>query len=105
MECMAYLHLLQRSLLPLLLSSALVACSADSVMPPSGVGREHVSSIQPRRASPSVAPQRQYAYSSNTTPVSSASVDFLDTPNLAGVGRAPASRQAQVRSTLGSSGQ
>jgi hypothetical protein len=97
---MAYFPFLQRSLLPLLLSSALVACSADSLMPPAGVSSSHVSSIQPRRASPAVAPQRQYAYSSNTTPVSSASVDFLDTPNLAGVGHATGSRQPVTRSTM-----
>ncbi|PZM13228.1 extensin family protein [Rhizobium tubonense] len=90
---MAYFPFLQKSLLSLFLSSALVACSADSLMPPSSVGSTHVSSIQPRRVSPAIAPQRQYAYSSNTAPVRSASVDFLDTPNLAGLGHAPGSRQ------------
>jgi hypothetical protein len=103
---MAYFHLLHRSIFPLLLSSALVACSVDSALPPSSVGRTHVSSIEPRRVSPNVAPQTQYAYSSNTAPVRSASVDYLDTPNLAGLGHSPGSQQpaAPARQTAPSQG-
>ena len=91
---MAYLSFLRRSVVHLLLSSSLVACTADSLVPPGSVDSgTRVSSIQPRRAAP-IQPQRtQYAYTTTRTPVSSsASVDYLDTPNLAGVGHAAGGR-------------
>ncbi|MET0748035.1 MAG: extensin family protein, partial [Rhizobium sp.] len=88
---MAYFPFVRRALLPVLLSSTLVACSADSLVPPSRIdSTTRVSSIQPRR---SVAAPVQYSYQSTTTPVSSASVDYLDTPNLAGVGHASGTRR------------
>lgn len=81
---MAYFPFLRRAFLPIVLSSTLAACSADGLVPPSRIdSTTRVSSIQPRRA---VAAPVQYSYQSSTTPVSSASVDYLDTPNLAGVG-------------------
>ena len=89
---MAYFPSLRRTFLPILLSSALASCSADSLVPPSRIdGTTHVSAIQPRRATPS-APV-QYSYQSTTTPVSTASVDYLDTPNLAGVGHVTGGRR------------
>ena len=95
MDCMAYFPSLRRHLLPILLSSTLAACSADSLVPPSGVdGTTRVSAIQPRHAVPRTAAPVQYGYQSTTTPVSAASVDYLDTPNLAGVGHLPAGRRA-----------
>ncbi len=90
---MAYFPFLRRAILPVLLSSALVACSADSLVPPAGIdSKTRVGSIQPRRSVPSSTPS-QYTYQSTTKPVSAASVDYLDTPNLADVGPASGSRQ------------
>ena len=87
---MAYYPFLRRAFFPVLLSSALVACSAESLVPPASVDRTtRVSSIQPRRA---VAPQAQYSYQTTTKPVSTASVDYLDTPNLADTGRVSSGR-------------
>lgn len=88
MECMAYFSFLRRSVVHLFLSSALVACTADSLVPPSGVDSgTRVGSVHPRRVAPIAPQQTQYAYSTTQTPVSSsASVDYLDTPNLAGLG-------------------
>ncbi len=94
---MAYFPFLRRALLPVLLSSTLIACSADSLVPPSGIdSKTRVGSIQPRRSVPTNAPS-QYTYQSTTTPVSSASVDYLDTPNLADVGHV-SGRQSAVQS-------
>ena len=93
---MAYFPFLRRAFVPVLLSSTLVACSADSLVPPSRVdGTTRVSSIQPRRAA-AQAPV-QYSYQSTTTPVSSASVDYLDTPNLAGVGHVTGARRPAMQ--------
>jgi hypothetical protein len=92
---MAYFPFLRRLCLPLLLSSALTACSADSLVPPSRIdSTTRVGSIQPRRSVP-VAPS-QYSYQSTATPVSSASVDYLDTPNLVGVGHVTGRRHPVV---------
>ena len=108
-ECMAYFPFLRRALLPLLFSITLAACSADSLVPPSSVdSTTHVGAIQPRRALPRTAAPVQYGYQSTTTPVSAASVDYLDTPNLAGVGHvsggrqvpATASRETSIASSL-----
>lgn len=94
---MAYFPFLRRALLPVLLSSTLIACSADSLVPPSGIdNKTRVGSIQPRRSVPTNAPS-QYTYQSTTTPVSSASVDYLDTPNLADVGHV-SGRQSAIQS-------
>jgi hypothetical protein len=92
---MAYFPFLRRLVLPLLLSSALTACSADSLAPPSRIdSTTRVGSIQPRRSAP--VAQSQYSYQSTATPVSSASVDYLDTPNLAGVGHVSGRRHPAV---------
>lgn len=64
-------------------------------MPPSSVdSTTHVGAIQPRRALPRTAAPVQYGYQSTTTPVSAASVDYLDSPNLVGVGHVAGSRRA-----------
>jgi hypothetical protein len=91
---MAYFSFLRRSVVHLLLSTALVACTADSLVPPGRVDSgTRVSAIQPRRAAPIAQQRTQYAYSTTQTPVSSASVDYLDTPNLAGVGHSTGGRR------------
>lgn len=70
---MAYLPILRRILLPLLLSSALVACTADSLVPPSNVdSTARVGSIKPHRS----VPQRQFAYPGAQDPVVSASSNY-----------------------------
>ncbi|NLR96354.1 extensin family protein [Rhizobium sp. P38BS-XIX] len=73
---MAYLPTLRRALLPLLLSSALVACTADSLVPPSNVdSSSRVGSIRPHRS----VPQRQFAYQGVQDPVVSASSTYKRT--------------------------
>jgi len=90
---MAYFSFLRRSVVPLLLSTTLAACTADSLVPPAAVDSStRVGAIQPRRTVTTAAPQ--YAYPAGMTPVRSASVDYLDTPNLAGVGHATGARPA-----------
>ncbi|MGO4441239.1 extensin-like domain-containing protein [Rhizobium sp. RAF56] len=93
---MAYFSFLRRSVVHLLLSSSLVACTADSLVPPASVDNNmRVGAIQPRRVEPAAAPQ--YAYPANAAPVQAASVDYLDTPNLAGVAPAGGSQSAAPR--------
>ena len=93
---MAYFSFLRRSVVHLLLSSSLVACTADSLVPPASVDNNmRVGAIQPRRVEPAAAPQ--YAYPTNAAPVQAASVDYLDTPNLAGVAPAGGSQSAAPR--------
>jgi hypothetical protein len=73
--------------MPLILSTALVACSAEGLVPPAGIdGGTRVSSIRASGPRPP-SPMRQQAYPSPDAPVSRASnssnVDYLNTPNLA----------------------
>ena len=80
---MAYLSFLRRAALPLLLSSALVACTADSLVPPSSIDSSaRVGSIRPHRS----VPQRQYAYQGSQAPVNAASSNYNGGPSLAGAG-------------------
>jgi hypothetical protein len=73
---MAYLSILRRSIVHLILSSALVACTADSLVPPAGVDRgERVGAVQ-QRPVPQAAAQ-QYAYEGGPAPGSP------NTPNQA----------------------
>lgn len=72
---MAYLSLLRRAALPLLLSSALVACTADSLVPPSNIDNSaRVSSIKPHRSVPS----RQFSYQGSQAPLNSASANYTN---------------------------
>ena len=90
---MAYCSFLRRTILPLILSTSLVACSAEGLVPPAGIdGGTRVSSIRASGPRPP-APMRQQAFPAPSAPVATAApinrsnggnVDFLDTPNLAG---------------------
>ncbi|RUM25661.1 extensin [Rhizobium vallis] len=107
---MAFVSFPRRSLLPVLLSAALTTCSiSDGLTPPANVDNgTRVSSISPGRGAARMAPQMGMARaerlapaeSQASYPVSSApagnsqgSVDYLDTPNLAGT-RHPALTQS-----------
>ncbi|TAV74229.1 extensin-like domain-containing protein [Rhizobium leguminosarum] len=97
---MAFVSFPRRTLLPVILSAALTTCSiSDGLVPPANVDNgTRVSSISPARApaarmAPSVrmAPvESQASYPVSSAPVgkSQGSVDYLDTPNLAGTGHA-----------------
>jgi hypothetical protein len=84
---MAYCSFLRRAILPFILSTALVACSAEGLVPPAGIdGGTRVSSIRASGPRPP-APMRQQAFPAPAAPVSQTSgsnPDYLDTPNLAG---------------------
>ncbi len=90
---MAFVPILRQYVLPVLLSTALVTCSTDGLIPPGEVDNgTRVGSISPasRRApvpQMQTAPSEQ-AYPAANAPVSDAagSVDYLNTPNLAGTG-------------------
>ncbi len=92
---MAYLSFLRRAALPLLLSSALVACTADSLIPASSIDSGRVSSIKPYRSVPS----RQFTYQGGQTPVNSASANYANTydppSNPQGTASLPASAAAR----------
>ncbi len=97
---MAFVSHLRRSLLPVLLSTALTTCSTDGLVPPGDVDSGmKVSSIAPQKhyAAPVQMPSAdvQPAYPVSTQPVrdTSQSVDYLNTPNLAGTGHS--ARMAQ----------
>ena len=78
---MAYLSFLRRAVLPLLMSSALVACTADSLVPPSNIDSSaRVGSIKPHRS----MPQREFTYQGDRTPVNSASANYVNTYDLSG---------------------
>ncbi|HEY0124332.1 MAG TPA: extensin family protein [Rhizobium sp.] len=78
---MAYLSFLRRAALPLLLSSALVACTADSLVPPSSIDSStRVSSIKPHRSVPS----RQFTYQGGQAPVNSTSTNYTNTYDVSG---------------------
>ncbi|MDR9771579.1 extensin family protein [Rhizobium hidalgonense] len=94
---MAFVSFPRRSLLPLLLSAALTTCSiSDGLVPPANVDSgTRVSSISPARGAARMAPavrmapvESQASYPVSSAPVgnSQGSVDYLDTPNLAGAG-------------------
>ncbi|WHO71022.1 extensin family protein [Rhizobium sp. BT03] len=102
---MAFVSFPRRSLLPLLLSVALTTCSiSDGLVPPANVDSgTRVSSISPARGAARMAPavrmaraerlapaESQASYPVSSAPVgnSQGSVDYLDTPNLAGTGHA-----------------
>ncbi|MDM9618854.1 extensin family protein [Rhizobium sp. S96] len=90
---MAFVSILRRYVLPVLLSTALTTCSTDGLIPPGEVDHgTKVSSISPpkRYAAPvSAQPvETRQAYPVSSQPVSGTqqSIDYLDTPNLAGTG-------------------
>ncbi|MBX4870888.1 extensin family protein [Rhizobium bangladeshense] len=97
---MAFVSFPRRAFLPVLLSAALTTCSiSDGLTPPANVDKgTRVSSISPARAPPArMAPavrmppvESQASYPVSGAPVGSSqgSVDYLDTPNLAGSGQA-----------------
>lgn len=78
---MAYTPLISRSLLSVLLMAGLSSCY-DDLAPPAALG------TSVRAAPPVSTPQTQVSYVAPQNPVTRAagSIDYLDTPNLAGVG-------------------
>jgi len=100
---MAFVSILRQYVLPVLLSTALVTCSTDGLIPPGEVDNgTRVGSISPpeRRVAAArmqTAPTEQ-AYPLGNAPVSDAagSVDYLNTPNLAGTGQTRVQRQPQT---------
>jgi len=98
---MAFVSFPRRSLLPVLLSAALTTCSiSDGLTPPANVDNgTRVSSISPSRAPMRMAPvESQQPYPVSSAPVGNTqgSVDYLDTPNLAGTGHAARMAPAQT---------
>ncbi|PDT13986.1 extensin [Rhizobium sp. J15] len=102
---MAFVSFPRRSLLPVLLSVALTTCSiSDGLVPPANVDSgTRVSSISPARGAARMAPavrmapvESQASYPVSSAPVgnSQSSVDYLDTPNLAGTGHAASAQPA-----------
>ncbi|WP_064712755.1 extensin family protein [Rhizobium bangladeshense] len=97
---MAFVSFPRRAFLPVLLSAALTTCSiSDGLTPPANVDNgTRVSSISPARAPaarmapavrmPPVESQASYPVSGAPVGSSQGSVDYLDTPNLAGSGQA-----------------
>ncbi len=89
---MAFVSILQRYVLPVLLSTALTTCSTDGLIPPASVDSgTRVGSITPQRnvaASRMQPVESQQAYPAAQEPVGDTqqSVDYLNTPNLAGSG-------------------
>lgn len=89
---MAFVSILQRYVLPVLLSTALTTCSTDGLIPPASVDSgTRVGSITPQRSVGAARMQpveSQQAYPAAREPVGDTqqSVDYLNTPNLAGSG-------------------
>ncbi|MBB3354280.1 hypothetical protein FHT70_004231 [Rhizobium sp. BK049] len=100
---MAFVSFPRRAFLPVLLSAALTTCSiSDGLVPPANVDNgTRVSSISPSRGAARMTPavqmtraerlapaESQASYPVSNAPVdtSQSSVDYLDTPNLAGAG-------------------
>ncbi|APO67929.1 extensin-like protein [Rhizobium gallicum] len=93
MESIVSTSLLRRVALPVLISTTLATCSiSDGMIPPASIDRgTKVSSISPmpgqgaKRMAPADA---QPSYPVSNAPVSNTegSIDYLDTPNLAGAG-------------------
>ncbi len=91
---MAFVSILRRYVLPVLLSTALTTCSTDALVPPGSVDSgTKVGSISPpgRISAPmrmqGSATQQAYPVSSQPVGTAQGSVDYLDTPNLAGTGQ------------------
>ncbi|EPE98219.1 extensin-like domain-containing protein [Rhizobium grahamii] len=99
---MAFVSILRRYVLPTLLSTALVTCSTDGLIPPGDVDNgTRVGSISPPRHVP--AAQMQMPPSEQPYPVANApvadtagSVDYLNTPNLSGTGHSRAGAPSQT---------
>lgn len=100
---MAFVSILRRYVLPVLLSIALTTCSTDGLIPPGEVDSgTRVGSISPAKRS--AAPVRmqtteaQQAYPVVSQPVTGVeqSADYLDTPNLAGAGHSAQTMQAST---------
>ncbi|ANM04739.1 extensin-like protein [Rhizobium phaseoli] len=96
---MAFVSFPRRAFLPVLLSAALTTCSiSDGLVPPVNVDNgSKVSSISPSRGAARMAPavrmapvESQASYPISGAPVGNTqgSVDYLNTPNLAGTGHA-----------------
>ncbi|ANK86196.1 MULTISPECIES: extensin-like domain-containing protein [unclassified Rhizobium] len=94
---MAFVSFPRRAFLPVLLSAALTTCSiSDGLVPPANVDNgTRVSSISPSRGAARMAraerlapaeTQASYPVSGGPVGSSQGSVDYLDTPNLAGAG-------------------
>jgi hypothetical protein len=88
---MAFVSFLRRYVLPLTLSVALTTCSSDGLIPPSSVDSgTKVGSISPPRRAPvrvdMTESQQSYPVSSAPVGNTQESVDYIDTPNLAGTG-------------------
>ncbi|MBY4606556.1 extensin family protein [Rhizobium sp. 9T] len=105
---MAFVSFPRRAFLPVLLSAALTTCSiSDGLVPPANVDNgTRVSSISPSRGAARMAPpvrmapvESQASYPVSGAPVGNTqgSVDYLDTPNLAGTGHAARAPGAQGR--------
>ncbi|AVA21854.1 MULTISPECIES: extensin family protein [unclassified Rhizobium] len=95
---MAYLSFLRRAVLPLLVSSALVACTADSLIPPSSIDSSaRVGSIKPHRS----MPQRQFTYQGDQAPVNSASANYANSYNLSGSRQSAAPMPASAAAKQG----
>ncbi|OWO93336.1 extensin [Rhizobium esperanzae] len=103
---MAFVSFPRRAFLSVLLSAALTTCSiSDGLVPPANVDNgTRVSSISPSRGAARMAraerlapaeTQASYPVSGGPVGSSQGSVDYLDTPNLAGTGHA-----AQAPQTL-----
>lgn len=90
---MAFVSTMRRYVLPVLLSTALVTCSTDALVPPGSVDRgTKVGSISPPRRQapvdiPSVATEQ--AYPASSQPVQG-SADYLNTADPAGRGQSTA---------------
>ncbi|CCM75923.1 extensin family protein [Rhizobium mesoamericanum] len=100
---MALVPILRQYVLPVLLSTALVTCSTDGLIPPGEVDNgTRVGSISaPERRVAAARMQTastEQAYPVANAPVGDAagSVDYLNTPNLAGTGRSRAGGQPQT---------
>jgi len=105
---MAFVSFPRRAFLPVLLSAALTTCSiSEGLVPPAKVDNgTRVSSISPSRGAARMAPavrmapvESQASYPVSSAPIGNTqdSVDYLNTPNLAGAGHAAHAPGAQGR--------
>jgi hypothetical protein len=100
---MAFVSTLRRYVLPVLLSTALTTCSTDMLVPPGSVDSgTKVGSISPSRNYaaraniPAVSTQQAYPVSNQPVAGAQGSVDYLDTPNLAGTGQSGQLQSSQM---------
>jgi hypothetical protein len=96
---MAFVSTLRRYVLPVLLSTALTTCSTDALVPPGNVDSgTKVGSISPSRniSIPPAATQQAYPVSNQPVGSAQGSVDYLDTPNLAGTGQSGQLQSGQM---------